>query len=84
MRRTLEIAEENLGADHPEVATNLTNLGALFADQERYDEAEPLLRRTVEIREATLPPEHPDRGKALADLGRVFGGAGRLEARLGD
>jgi Tetratricopeptide repeat len=49
-RRGLEIRENKLGQEHPEVAFSLNVLGVLQCDQGNYAEAEPLLRRGLEIR----------------------------------
>jgi Tetratricopeptide repeat len=40
--RSLAIRERELGADHPDVATVVNNLGELFRMQKNYAEAEPL------------------------------------------
>ena len=40
-----------LGTDSPDVAAAQTNLAGLYAADDRYDEAEPLLRRALAIRE---------------------------------
>lgn len=49
VRRALEIDEQRLGKDHPDVATSLNNLAHVFAVSNRLAEAEPLFRRVVEI-----------------------------------
>ena len=49
MRRALSIDEASYGADHPDVARDLNNLGQLLQDTNRLAEAEPLMRRAVEI-----------------------------------
>ena len=58
-QRSLEIREQQLGADHPDVATSLNNLAELYRDQGHYGEAEPLYIRAVEISIKTLPIGHP-------------------------
>ncbi|RFP55500.1 MAG: tetratricopeptide repeat protein, partial [Limnothrix sp. CACIAM 69d] len=54
LRRSLEIRERVLGADHPATATSLNNLAELYRSQGRYEAAEPLYRRALEIREQVL------------------------------
>ena len=58
-RRSLAILEAKLGPDHPDVATGLNNLAALYRAQGRYAEAEPLYRRSLAIREASSAPTTP-------------------------
>jgi hypothetical protein len=41
-QRALAIREKALGRDHPDVATSLNNLAALYDVQGRYADAEPL------------------------------------------
>ncbi|TVQ24673.1 MAG: tetratricopeptide repeat protein, partial [Leptolyngbya sp. DLM2.Bin15] len=57
--RSLSIAEQQLGVDHPAVATSLNNLAGLYRSMGRYGEAEPLYIRALDIQSKTLPTEHP-------------------------
>jgi hypothetical protein len=42
------------------VASTLHGLAKLYLDQQKYEQAEPLLQRALTIRERSLSPEHPD------------------------
>ena len=53
MRRALDIAEQSLGPDHPNVATSLNNLAQLLQATNRLDEAEPLMRRALDVKKAS-------------------------------
>jgi tetratricopeptide (TPR) repeat protein len=55
----LAIAETAFGPYHPHTAKISYNLGILYNQMGRYEEAGPLLERSLEIREASLRPEHP-------------------------
>jgi tetratricopeptide (TPR) repeat protein len=57
----LEIWEQVLGREHPDVAQGLNNLAELYRVQGRYAEAEPLYQRAIAILEKALPPDHPHR-----------------------
>ena len=59
-QRALAIREKVLGPEHPDVATSLNNLAALYHAQGRYADAEPLFQRALAIQEKALGPEHPD------------------------
>jgi tetratricopeptide (TPR) repeat protein len=48
-----------LGEEHPDVATSLNNLAALYCSQGRYSEAELLYQQALEIRERRLGVNHP-------------------------
>ena len=53
-QRSLAIREKALGKDHPDVATSLNNLAALYHNQGKYAEAEPLYQRSLAIWEKAL------------------------------
>ncbi|WNM64202.1 tetratricopeptide repeat protein [Candidatus Nitrospira neomarina] len=52
--------EQTWGSTHPEVATSLNNLGALYVNQGDYAKAESILMRALAIREHAFGPEHPN------------------------
>jgi tetratricopeptide (TPR) repeat protein len=76
-RRSLQIREQQLGADHPDTATSLNNLAALYYSQGRYPEAEPLYRRSLQIREQQLGADHPDTATSLNNLAALYKSQGR-------
>ena len=71
-RRALEISEKALGPDHPDVATGLNNLAALYHAQGRYAEVESLCQRALGMREKALGPDHPDVAQSLNNLAGVY------------
>ena len=44
-QKALQVAEQNVGPDHPDVATSLNNLAFLHQTRGDYDAAEPLYAR---------------------------------------
>jgi len=48
LQRALAIDEKSLGPDHPSVATALDNLAALYRNQDRLADAEPLFKRSLD------------------------------------
>ncbi len=79
-RRSLEIWERVLGADHPDTATSLNNLAGLYESQGRYEAAAPLYRRSLEIRERVLGADHPATAQSLNNLAGLYRSQGRYEA----
>ncbi|MEM9246131.1 MAG: tetratricopeptide repeat protein [Cyanobacteria bacterium P01_F01_bin.153] len=77
LRRTLEIREEQLGANHPDTANSLNNLALLYESQRRYSDAEPLLRRSLKISEEQLGVTHPDTAASLNNLALLYESQGR-------
>jgi CHAT domain-containing protein/tetratricopeptide (TPR) repeat protein len=73
----LEIREKSLGPAHRDVAASLNNLAALYEDQGRYTEAEPLAKQSLEISEKALGPNHPDVAISLNNLAELYQHQGR-------
>jgi len=55
----------------------LNNLAALYRNQGRYAEAEPLYKRSLAIREKARGPDHPDVALALNNLAALYDKQGR-------
>ncbi len=58
--RSLSIREQQLGENHPHVASSLNNLAGLYSSQGRYPEAEPLYERSIAILRERLGDNHPN------------------------
>ena len=58
-QRALRIHQATLGPDHPDIATDLSDVGRALSALGRYAEALQLHRRALRIREAALGPDHP-------------------------
>jgi CHAT domain-containing protein/tetratricopeptide (TPR) repeat protein len=79
-KQSLTLAEQKLGAEHPELARSLYSLGLVYAAQARYGDAEQLYKRCLAIRENALGPEHADVAQSLIALGGLY----RIQGRLAD
>ncbi|MDR4498412.1 MAG: tetratricopeptide repeat protein [Candidatus Scalindua sp.] len=49
-KKALEVAEKNVGLNHPDVASCLENLAALYRDTKRNEDAKTLEQRAARIR----------------------------------
>ncbi len=78
--RLLKLSETALGPDHPDVATPLNNLAALYESQGRYGAAKPLYQRSLKIFETALGPDHPDVANSLNNLAELYRAQGRYGA----
>lgn len=76
-QEALHQAEVILGAEHPDVATLVSNLAVLYQKQGRYSEAESLYQRALSIQEKTQGPEHPDVAGTLNGLGFLYKDQGK-------
>jgi tetratricopeptide (TPR) repeat protein len=70
-RRALQISEKALGADHPDVAMSLNNLGNTLYQQGDYEQAELHHQRALQTRERVLGADHPDLARSLWGLADV-------------
>jgi tetratricopeptide (TPR) repeat protein/transcriptional regulator with XRE-family HTH domain len=68
----LGIREQQLGPEHPEVATSLNALANLYRKQGKDAEAEALFQRALRIREQQLGPEHPEVATSLYGLANLY------------
>ena len=68
----MAIAEKALGPEHPQVATSLNNLAALYYAQGQYAEAELLFQRALAIWEKALGPEHPQVASSLENYAALL------------
>ena len=72
-RRALAICEKALGAEHPDTATSLNNLAALYyAQWATTRKPSRCMRRALKIREKALGPEHPDTATSLNNLAELY------------
>ena len=71
-KKALEVAEKNVGPNHPDVATSLNNLALLYYTQGQYAQAEPLHKRALAIWEKALGPDHPDVATSLENLAALY------------
>ena len=71
-QKALEVAEENVGPDHPDVATSLNNLAELYRTQGDYAKAEPLYKRSLAIQEKVLGPDHPNVAVSLENMAVLY------------
>jgi len=75
--RSVTIAEQQFGAEHPNVAASLNNLADLYRAQGRYGEAESLFQRSLQICEQQLGADHPNTASSLNNLAGLYRSQGR-------
>jgi tetratricopeptide (TPR) repeat protein len=78
LEHLLAIREQE-GKENTELASALNDLALVYADQSRYEEAEPLYRRSLEIKEKTLGKDHPSVATTLNNLAGLYRQQGRYE-----
>jgi tetratricopeptide (TPR) repeat protein len=78
-QRALAIWEQQVGVEHPLIATVLNSLAILYCEQGMNAEAEPLLQRALHIRLQALGPEHAETAETMRDLGLLWESQGSSE-----
>lgn len=73
----LTLAREIWGDKHPNVATSLNNLAALYQTLSRYQEAEKLYQEAIAIVRQSLPPLHPNLASGLNNLALLYAATDR-------
>ncbi len=69
-------------ADHPGTLLAMTNLGVMYREAGRRDEALALFREVVGLMKARRGPDHPDTLYALHNLAVSCSDAGRLDEAI--
>ncbi len=72
LQRALAIAEQEFGANHPNMAGCLCNLAVLYQAQGKYAQAEPLYQRALAIDGQELGANHPQIAVLLSNLAMLY------------
>jgi tetratricopeptide (TPR) repeat protein len=78
----LQIREQTLGREHPDLAFSLNGLANLYTLQGKQKQAEPLYERALFIREQHLSQYHPETAQTLHDLASFHQKQGYLSEAL--
>ena len=77
LQRAIKIHQKAERRDMPYYATVLTNLGILYTNGGRYDEAEPLFEKAKFVQEQSLRPGHPDIALRMHATAALLQGQGK-------
>ncbi|NEQ81057.1 MAG: tetratricopeptide repeat protein, partial [Moorea sp. SIO2I5] len=78
-QQALDLRKRLLGEEHPDVATSLNNLAALYSRQGRYQQAEPLYQQALQLFKRLLGEEHLDVATSLNNLAFLYESQGRYQ-----
>jgi len=78
--KSLDLLQQHIGINHPDVAAALNNLALLHYSRGNYEAAEPLYQRSLKIDEQTLGVDHPGVATDLNNLALLYKKQGNLEA----
>lgn len=77
IKEVLEIEKRNLGMDHPDTLTSMSNLASTYRKQGRWKEAEGLEMQAIEMRKRVFAAAHPVMLINMANLASTFWSLGR-------
>jgi len=83
LERSLQMRRSILGADHPQVATALHGLVAVYMELEEYQKADEALTQAWRISDRALGPGHPKTLQYLTERGLNLMGMGKHRAEEG-
>ena len=78
LERAVRIGEQAFGPDHPDVATDVNNLGGVFQDLGDLPGARQAFERALKIGEQAFGPDHPQVASFVNNLGSVLRALGDL------
>jgi tetratricopeptide (TPR) repeat protein len=73
----MELSKRQLGAEHPDALTNMSNLAGTYLKQGRWNEAEKLQVDVMELSKRLLGAEHPDTLIYMGNLALTYMEKGR-------
>ena len=80
MERALDFRRRTLHKNHPDIATSMSNLAAIYGESGRYGEALRMDQETLAVRR-TLRKDDPAIGDTLNNLAITYSELGRLRRR---
>jgi tetratricopeptide (TPR) repeat protein len=78
-QQCLECVQSGCGEKHPDVATSLDNIAAIYRVQKNYENAKRLYYHALEIREYLFGEEHPEVATSLNNLANLYSDEGNYE-----
>ncbi|MBL4698917.1 MAG: serine/threonine protein kinase [Phycisphaerales bacterium] len=77
--RALKIRRTQLGSDHPNTLTSISNMGFLLYLQGKLGEAEPYWREALASSRRVLGDDHPDTLNSIGNMGTLFRSQSKLD-----
>jgi tetratricopeptide (TPR) repeat protein len=81
-KKSLEIQQKILPANHPDLATSYNNIGLVYKNMGEYSKALSYYEKDLEISQKTLPANHPDFAQSYNNIGMVYDNMGKYSKAL--
>ncbi|KFY17491.1 hypothetical protein V492_00633, partial [Pseudogymnoascus sp. VKM F-4246] len=79
LQEAIVIREKELGVDHLDTLTSVSNLASVLGSQGKYEGAESMIRRALDGRERELGVNHPDTLDSINNLALALWSQGKYE-----
>jgi len=79
LEKSIQLHEQTCGADSPEMATLLYEIGSIYRDQGDHERAKDCLRRSLRIQENHFGPDSPEAVEVLQRLAGCYEDSGDLD-----
>jgi tetratricopeptide (TPR) repeat protein len=80
--KALEIEQNTLSPNHPDLASSYNNIGLVYDNMGEYSKALSYYEKALEIKEKTLPPNHPSLATSYNNIGLVYKKMGEYSKAL--
>ena len=80
--KAVEIREQVLDKNHPDIAQSYNNLSMIYRDLGQLERALEIQLKALEIREQVLDKNHPDLASSYNNLSMIYQDLGQLERAL--
>ena len=84
LQKVVEILQERLGPDHPDVLITHDNLAGAIGAAGRFDDAVRLYQQVIAGRTRTQGDSHPDTLKSRNNLACIYGDAGKIPEAMAE
>ncbi|CAF1291173.1 unnamed protein product [Adineta ricciae] len=71
-QKALELQQQSLPSNHPDVAKSYNNIGAVYSSMGDYSRALSSHEQALNIRQQSLPSNHPDVASSYGNIGTVY------------
>jgi tetratricopeptide (TPR) repeat protein len=80
--KTLEIQQQSLPPNHPNLGISYNNIGEVYDNMGDYSKALSNYQKALEIQRQSLPPNHPDLSASYNNIGGVYDSMGDYSKAL--
>ena len=81
-KKSLDIEQKSLPADHPDLATSYNNLASVYYSMGEYSKALSYCEKCLDVQQKSLPAYHPSVATSYNNIGSVYDSMGEYSKAL--